>query len=378
MSDLVEPFEVSVDDATIADLRDPLARTRWPDQPNGVGWDLGTDRDALQALCEHWRERFDWSAFVERCNRFPQHTTTVDGQRIDFIHARSPEAGARPLLLAHGWPGSVAEFFDVIGPLADPVAHGGSADDAFHVVVPSLPGYGFSGPTSELGWNIERTAQAFGEVMARLGYDRYFTQGGDWGSFVAPAMARAHPDRVAGVHVNLAVAGPPADGPTDEETAIAGRMGAFAATESGYQAIQGTKPQTLAYGLTDSPAGLAGWILEKFHGWSGADGDQRFSVDRLLDNITIYWLTGTINSSMRMYYEMRQPAAAASLGAAPANVPLGVGRYPDEPFTVPRRWIEEALHPGYIGEAAEGGHFAAMQVPDLFVDDIRACFRTIG
>jgi epoxide hydrolase len=270
----------------------------------------------------------------------------------------------------------VAEFFDVIGPLSDPVAHGGEAADAFHVVAPSLPGYGFSGPTTELGWNIERTARAFVEVMDRLGYDRFFAQGGDWGSFVSSSLATAFPNRVAAVHLNLVMAGPPDDNPTEEEKAEAAKLATFVATESGYQGIHATKPQTLAYGLTDSPAGLAGWILEKFHGWSGPDGDQRFNLDRLLDNISIYWLTGTINSSMRMYYEMMNPLTGARLRPRPLDVPVGIGRYPDEPFTAPRRWVEATHHPVYVSEPPAGGHFPAMQVPQLFVDDLRAFFRS--
>src|ERR1700728_1132031 len=372
----IELFEVVVDAAEVVDLRERLARTRWPDQLPATGWSLGTDRGALQELCERWRSTFDWTDFARRCNQFPQFTTAVDGQRLHFIHARSPEATARPLLITHGWPGSVAEFFDVIGPLADPVAYGGQPEDAFHVVAPSLPGYGFSGPTTELGWNIERTARAFGEVMDRLGYGRFFAQGGDWGAFVSSSLAKAFPSRVAAVQLNLVMAGPPGGNPTEEEKAAADKLATFVATESGYQGIHATKPQTVAYGLTDSPAGLAAWILEKFHGWSGPEGDRKFNPDRLLDNISIYWLTGTINSSMRMYYEMMNPITGARLTPTPLDVPLGVSRYPDEPFTAPRRWVEGTHHPASVSEPREGGHFPAMQVPDIFVEDLRAFFRS--
>ena len=301
---------MKVSDADIADLRERLSRTRWPDQLADAEWDYGTERSYLEQLCEHWRAAFDMRAFEQRCNAFPQFLTTVDGQRIHFVHVRSPEPEARPLLLTHGWPGSVAEFWDVIGPLSDPVSHGGDPAQAFHVVVPSLPGYGFSGPTNERGWDCGRIAGAFSVLMDRLGYDRFFAQGGDWGSLITLALGANFSDRVAAVHVNLLAVQPPSDGDamaglTDAELAGLAAGQHFIRHESGYQAIQSTKPQTLAYALTDSPAGLAGWIVEKFRTWSDCHGELERTIprDRLLDNITIYWLTGTINSSMRLYYE---------------------------------------------------------------------------
>lgn len=375
----VEPFTVTASDAVVADLRERLARTRWPDQIDGTGWDLGTDLGFVRELCEHWATGFDWRAFEERHNRFPQFLTTVDGQQLHFVHARSPEPDARPLLLTHGWPGSYTEFLDVIGPLSDPRSHGGDPADAFHVVAPSLPGYGFSGPTRELGWDIHRSARAFAALMDGLGYRRFFAHGGDWGALLTMSLAGQLPEQAAAVHVTILSVGPPegADGSelTPDDLTALGEMGEFTTHESGYQAIQGTKPQTLAYGLTDSPAGLAAWITEKFRSWSDCGGDprRRFTFDRLLDNVSIYWLTGTINSSTRMYYESFGPGRATP--APPVTVPVGHTRYPRELFRPPRAWAEAAFDLVHWAEMPEGGHFAAMEVPELFVPDIQACFR---
>ncbi|HXY91628.1 MAG TPA: epoxide hydrolase [Acidimicrobiia bacterium] len=375
-----EDFSVTVDDAVVDDLRTRLARTRWPDQIPGVGWDYGTDRAYLQELCEYWRDQFDWRAFEARCNAYPQVVTTIDGQRIHCVHARSPEPTARPLIVSHGWPGSVAEFFEIIGPLVDPASYGGDPADAFHVVVPSLPGYGFSGPTHERGWHGVRVAQAFGALMAGLGYERYYAQGGDWGSLVTTALGALFPEQVAAVHVNLLIATAPegrdpTDGLTEADQARLADMQHFVAQETGYQAIQSTKPQTLAYGLTDSPAGLAGWIVEKFRTWSDCDGDveRSFTKDRLLDNISIYWITGTINSSTRMYYETIGGGGFASV--PPVTVPFGHTVFRGEIYNAPRAWVEDRYDIVYWNAAERGGHFAAMEVPDLFVDEVRRCFR---
>jgi pimeloyl-ACP methyl ester carboxylesterase len=375
------PFEVRVSDEEIADLRERLARTRWPDQI-GEPWEYGSDLALVQALCEHWRDRFDWRSFEARHNQWPQFTTIVDGQRIHFIHARSPEPDARPLLITHGWPGTVTEFLDVIGPLSDPVAHGGDAADAFHVVAPSLPGYGFSGPTTDRGWDIHRSARAYADLMARLGYGRFFAQGGDWGSLITSSLGGQRADVVAGIHLTLVVAPPPPGSDmselTPDDIAALTEMGEFTTHESGYQAIQGTKPQTLSYALTDSPSGLAAWIVEKFRTWSDCNGDPTtiFSLDRLLDNISIYWLTGTINSSMRMYYESMGPGR--STPGPPITVPVGHGRYPREIYRGPRAWAEAAYDLVHWQEMPRGGHFAAMEVPDLFVDDVRLCFSKMS
>jgi epoxide hydrolase len=378
----MKTFEVSVPAAAVDDLRRRLEHTRWPDQLDGTSWEYGTDKRFVEMLCRHWAHTFDWDAFVARCNAFPQFLTTIDGQQIHFIHARSPVPSARPLLLSHGWPGSVAEFFEVVGPLSDPARHGGNADDAFHVVAPSLPGFGFSGPTTERGWNAERISRAFAELMATLGYDRYFVQGGDWGSLISMNLGRYFSDRVAAVHVN-SLSTPPPDGEedpmsglTERELADLAAASHFTAYETGYQRLQATKPQTVAYGLSDSPAGLAAWLVEKFHGWSDCDGDveKSFTLDRLLDNISIYWLTGTINSSMRIYFETIGPDKR--FAPPELMVPLGHARFPAEISRTPRRWAE-AAYPTLVHwtDMPRGGHFAAMEAPDAFVAEVRSFFR---
>lgn len=373
------PFRFGLDPASVVDLRDRLARTRWPDELDGEVWRYGASVREVREICEHWRATYDLDAFVERCNRFPQITTVLDGQRIHAVHARSPEPHAVPLLMTHGWPGSVAELFETIGPLSDPRAHGLDPSTAFHVVCPSLPGYGFSGPTTERGWDVERTARAFGDLMRRLGYPRFFAQGGDWGALVTAAMTRLLPDLVPSVHLTMIIAGPPREAPEpadDHEAVAVAARDRFLALETGYQSIQGTKPQTLAFGLTDSPAGLAAWILEKFHGWTGGDGLASFPVDRLLDNLSIYWFTGTINSSMRLYFETVGPDAGGRWSTATPTVPIGFANFPGEPFNPPRRWVESRYNVVRWTDFPTGGHFPAMQVPSLFVDDVRAHFAT--
>jgi len=381
--DSVRPFEVSVDRDEIDDLRTRLERTRWPDQLPETGWAYGTDREYLRDLCAYWREAFDWAAFEDRCNEFDQYVTTIDGQRLHFYHVRSPEPDATPLVLSHGWPGSVAEFLDVLGPLTDPAAHGGDPADAFHVVAPSLPGFGFSGPTGERGYDVPRIADAVADLMARLGYDRYVAQGGDWGALVAALLGANYPDRVDAIHTNMLFLNPSsleADDPTDllDERGMADyrETAAFRETETAYHEIQATKPQSLAYGLTDSPAGLAAWIVEKFRAWSDCDGDLESWIDRdrLLDNLSVYWLTGTIGSSMRLYAETDVGAATPDS----VDVPTGHARYPAEVYKTPRGWAEAVYDVEYWSEQPEGGHFAAMEVPELFVDDLRSFAGEFG
>jgi microsomal epoxide hydrolase len=373
----VDTFEVAVESADVAALEDRLRNARWPDQLPDAGWVYGTNREYLRSLCAYWRDDYDWSGFEDRCNRFAQFTTMIDGQQIHFYHVRSPSQAARPLLLPHGWPGSVVEFLDVLGPLTEPSAHGGSADDAFTVVAPSLPGYGFSGPTREQEYGIRRVATTLATLMDRLGYDWYFVQGGDWGSLVAAILAARYPDRVAAIHTNMLLVKPSTlndpvgmlnDAGLDEYR----RTKEFQEHGSGYREIQSTKPQTLAYGLADSPVGLAGWIVEKFRAWSdGEDLETRFGRDRLLDNLSVYWLTNTINSSMRLYYETDFDAAIPET----VSVPTGFARYPAEVQRIPRQWAEAVYNIVHWTEMPEGGHFAAMEVPDLFVDDVREFFR---
>lgn len=374
----IRPFEWELSDDEITDITHRLENTRWPDQLPDAGWEYGADLDYLRSFCEYWESEFDWTAFQERVNRFNQYKTDIDGQAIHFYHVRSPSSAARPLLLSHGWPGSVVEFLDVLGPLSDPAAHGGDPADAFHVVAPSLPGYGFSGPTREPGYDIKRIAEDFAELMDRLGYDRFFAQGGDWGGLLTALLGANYPDSVESIHVNMLFVSPSkfkdSEGMLDEQgKADYEQTKAARDQETGYQEIQSTKPQTLAYGLSDSPSGLAGWIVEKFRTWSDCRGDveSSFSRDRLLDNISVYWLTNTINSSMRLYYE----TDARSAIPESVDVPTGHTRYPAEISMTPRVWAEEVYDIVYWNEMPEGGHFAAMEVPELFVDDIRTFFR---
>jgi microsomal epoxide hydrolase len=383
MADLaMVPFRIDVPDEVLDDLRARLARTRLPNQVAGAGWEQGTERSFLVELLDHWRDGFDWRAAEARLNAFDQYRTEIDGQTVHFVHHRSPEPDALPLLISHGWPGSVVEFLDVIGPLADPAAHGGDPADAFHVIAPSLPGYAFSGPTSSPGWHPRRIAAAYVELVTALGYDRYGAQGGDWGSIVAANVADLDPAHVAGLHLNfLTVPKPEGADPADltaEEQAGLAAMHTWRRTGAGYQEIQGTKPQTLGYLLEDSPAGLAAWIAEKFGAWSDGAPDPRasFTLDQLLTNITVYWVTATATSSTRLYYEMRQ-AGRSALPQEYVAVPTGVAHFPGEVTRTPRSWAEHRYHITHWTEHDRGGHFAAMQVPDVFVDDVRAFFRTV-
>jgi pimeloyl-ACP methyl ester carboxylesterase len=365
------PFVVEVPPKAISDLRRRVSDTRWPDQIPGSGWDYGAEIGHVKDVCSYWANSYKWEAFVERSNAFPQFTTIIDQQKFHFIHARSPESTARPLLMLHGWPGSVAEFFEVIGPLSDPARYGGDPANAFHVIAPSLPGYGFSGSTSERGWNVTRTAAALAELMAQLGYSRFLVHGGDWGSLLASRLAADVPKSVVGVH--LTILGPfpdlaeaPLDLSDSEKRAI-DRYNLVLANESGYKFIQATKPQTLAYALTDSPAGLAGWIFEKFTSWS--DSVSQIPIDRLLDNLSIYWLTGTIGSSMRMYYESRGPGREEARPVV--TVPVGFAAFPGDLYQVPRRFVEKFYNFVRWTEMPNGGHFAAMETPELLINDVR-------
>ena len=379
---LPQPFRLHVDDAAIDDLRERLGRTRFPDQAPGEPWAHGTDVAYLRGLVEHWRTRFDWRAQEARLNALDHVATDVDGQRIHAIHARSPEPDALPLLLVHGWPGSVVEFLDVIGPLADPRAHGGDPADAFHVVAPSLPGFAFSGPTHQRGWNPRRIADAFVGIMDDLGYERYGAQGGDWGSVVTANVADLAPDQVAGLHLNFIVVPRPRDADpaalsADEQAALA-RLAEWRLDGAGYQEIQGTRPQTLGYALEDSPAGLCAWIVEKFRAWSDCDGDveRSFTKDQLLTNVMVYWITRTATSSARIYWEMRQ-AGRDALPQHRIEVPTGIANYPAEVTKPPRAWVERRYNVTHWVDQPRGGHFAAMEVPDLFVPDVREFFRTV-
>lgn len=382
MTESVQPFVVDVPDEVLDDLRDRLSRTRWPDQIPGTTWEYGCDMATLRQVCDYWQHEFDWRGAQARLNRWPHVITQVDGITVHAIHARSPHANALPLCITHGWPGSVAEFLDVIDPLIDPPAYGGDAADAFHVIAPSIPGYGFSGPTARTGVDIRTVAGVNVGLMAQLGYEHYGAQGGDWGAIATTHMGQLAADRLVGIHVNMPVPRAPADDPmqgvTPDEMAALASMMQFRDEGTGYQRIQGSKPQTLAYGLNDSPAGLAGWILEKFHAWSDCHGDVlgHFTMDQLCTNLTIYWVTGTINSSTRLYFESLRSGGLAAIDGR-VDVPTGVAVFPAEMIRPPRVWCEQLYDLRHWTIMPSGGHFAAMEEPQLLIDDVRTFFRSV-
>jgi pimeloyl-ACP methyl ester carboxylesterase len=382
MSQTIDPFRIHVLDAVLADLRERLQKTRFPDAIEGSGWSYGTEREYLKELCRYWREDFDWRAQEAALNRLDQFRTSIDGVGIHFLHVRSKEPAAMPLLLSHGWPGSIVEFAKIIAPLTDPVAHGGRAEDAFHVICPSLPGYGFSDPPREPGWDARRIALAFAALMARLGYARYGAQGGDWGAIITSILGEVDAAHLAGIHLNLIIAPPPDDvKPAEmspEDRARLERFAKFQKEETGYQAIQGTKPQTLGVGLNDSPAGLAAWIVEKFRTWSdcGGDVEKRFTKDELLTNITVYWATQTINSSIRLYCETMRAGTFLKPGKR-VEVPTGCALFPQELMVPARAWAERLYNVARWTEMPSGGHFAALEEPALLVEDVRAFFRPL-
>jgi pimeloyl-ACP methyl ester carboxylesterase len=360
----------------LEDLKQRLAATRFPQQIENTGWSYGADLATIRELVTYWKDEYDWRVHEAALNRFPQFTTVIDDQRIHFIHARSKHADATPIILMHGWPGSVVEFMDVIDPLTDPEAHGGTAEDAFHVVAPSLPGYGFSEATKSTGYDCYRIAQDFAALMARLGYDDYGAEGGDWGAIIGNNLAILDAEHVRGYHTTMPLAFPPAEGAGElsdvEKTAIAD-MAAFEQNGTGYQKIQGTKPQTLGFGLTDSPAGLCAWITEKFHAWTDCDGHPENVLDRdeLLDNVMLYWLTASGASSARLYWE-----SFGNLAMDPVSVPTGCSIFPKELIRPSRRWAEKRFtNIVYWNELEKGGHFAAFEQPESFVEELRACFR---
>lgn len=380
MEPRLEPFRMDVDPAVISDLRTRLEHTRWPDQIPDAGWDYGAELGAVRHLCDHWAHVYDWQIHQDRFNAWPQVRFTQDGITLHALHVRSPHPDAIPICLTHGWPGSIAEFTEMIEPLTDPVAHGGEAADAFHVVVVSLPGYGFSGPTTRRGVDIRSAATTIAGLMKALGYENYLAQGGDWGAIATAHLAQVARDQVRGIHVNMAIPrapeGDPMAGVTQEEKGWLASMAAFREEGTGYQRIQGSKPQTLAYGLTDSPAGLAGWILEKFRAWSDCDGDvfARFTLDQLCTNLTIYWVTGTINASTRMYYESMRSGGLAAIDGR-VEVPTAIAVFPAEMIRPPRAWCEALYDLERWSVMPAGGHFAAMEQPELLLEDIRGFAR---
>jgi pimeloyl-ACP methyl ester carboxylesterase len=374
----IREFHIAVPQDVLDDLDDRLARTRWPAEIPGLGWERGVPLPYLQRLTDYWRHEYDWRVWEAKLNDFPQFTTRIDGQQVHFAHVRSPEPGAIPLIITHGWPGSIVEFMNVIGPLTDPRAHGGDPVDAFHVVVPSVPGFGFSTPLAGPGWNHRRIALAWAELMRRLGYERYGAQGGDTGSVVSPELGRVAPGHVIGVHINGGLSFP-SDDPADLENLSEAEQVRIAGAErlrevgTGYADLQSTRPQTLAYALTDSPVGQLAWIVEKFWEWTDPARElpeDAVDRDQLLTDVTLYWLTGTGASSAQLYYEVR---AARGTPAERSSVPTGIALFPTDPAI--RHVVEREHNVVHWSEFDRGGHFAAMEAPDLLIDDIRSFFR---
>jgi pimeloyl-ACP methyl ester carboxylesterase len=387
----IRPFQLDIPEDQLADLRRRIAATRWPTKELVDDRSQGVQLATMQELARYWATDYDWRKCEAKLNALPQFTTEIDGVEIHFIHVRSSHEDALPLIMTHGWPGSVIELLETIGPLTDPTAHGGQAEDAFHLVLPSLPGYGFSGEPAELGWNVGRVAQAWAELMRRLGYDRYVAQGGDVGAAVTDAMGRQAPEGLLGIHTNLLVtvlAGPqPAE--SEEERAATDQLATFRESGFGYFLEMATRPQTIGYALLDSPVGLAAWMLDhdtdSYYKISRAfvDGEPvgNLTRDTIVDNITLYWLTGTGASAARSYWEDGQALAQArASGQAPPEVSLPVGftTFPGEIWRTPRSWAEKA-YPNltYFNEVEKGGHFAAWEEPELFSEELRAAFRSL-
>jgi len=380
VSSQIYPFQIQIAESVLEDLRERLARTRFVAPIPGSGWEYGANPDWLREIAAYWRTGFDWRRQEAALNQIPQFTTEIDGLRIHFLHQPSNEPGALPLLVTHGWPGSVVEFMKIVAPLSDPVAHGGRPEDAFHVVCPSLPGYGFSQAPRTPGCDVKRVAEIWIRLMQRLGYSHYGAQGGDWGAMVSSYVALLDPGRCCGLHLNLVLARRPADEPesslSPRERADLEAARRYLREGAAYQAVQTLEPDTVAAALLDSPAGLAAWILDKFRRWTDCAGDplRRFGRDELLTNLTLYWVTGTIASSMRLYYESRRSGRFGPVGGR-VEVPTGVALFPHELFRPPRRWAERLYRIEHWSELPEGGHFAALEVPNLWVDDVRAFFR---
>ncbi|MGY1736625.1 epoxide hydrolase family protein [Geodermatophilus sp. SYSU D00684] len=388
----IRPFRIAVPEAELLDLRRRVAATRWPSAELVGDRSQGVQLATVQALVRHWLTDYDWRACEARINALPQFTTEIDGVEVHFLHVRSPHEDALPLVMTHGWPGSVVELLETVGPLTDPTAHGGRAEDAFHLVLPSLPGYGFSGEPRELGWDVARVGRAWAELMRRLGYTRYVAQGGDVGAGVTDAMGRQAPEGLLGIHLNLlvtALAGPqPTD--TDQEREAAAAVQTFRTSGFAYFLEQATRPQTIGYALLDSPVALAAWMLDhdtdSYYKFARAfvDGQPTGNLtrDHVLDDVTLYWLTGTGASAARSYWESYGPdapaAAAAGQAPPPVAVPTGFTTFPGEIWRAPRSWVERS-YPNltYFNEVDRGGHFAAWEEPELFTTEVRAAFRPL-
>ena len=370
-------FTVRIDEREIDDLRDRLARTRWPEHETVDDWSQGIPLAYTQELCAYWAEEYDFG-FADRINAFPQLRLDIDGLGVHVLHVRSPEPDALPLVLTHGWPGSVVEFLKVLGPLTDPRAHGGGPADAFHVVAPSLPGYGWSDKPTVAGWGVPHIATAWATLMRELGYTRYGAQGGDWGAGITTTMGEQQPDGLIGIHVNMAVAPPDPsmmDDLTPAEQKALDDLGEHMRSGTGYSTQQSTRPQTLGYGLTDSPAGQCAWIAEKFWAWTDCNGhpENALTKQEMLDNISVYWFTQTAASSARLYWESFRASHSSEV-----TVPTGISIYPREIIRPSRRWCEKRYTDiRWYEELDRGGHFAAFEQPESFVEQVRGFFRLV-
>jgi pimeloyl-ACP methyl ester carboxylesterase len=381
----VEPFRLDVPQAELDDLRARLSAARWPEEETVADWSQGVPLEYMKELCAYWATHYDWRPTEARLNALPQFRTEIDGLGIHFLHVRSPHPDALPLVITHGWPGSIVEFLKVIGPLTDPSAHGGNSDDAFHVVCPSLPGYGFSDKPQRPGWGVERIAGAWTELMARLGYERYGAQGGDWGTSISARIGQTDPHHVAGIHLTPPLAPPdPAtfDELTDGERAALASLEHGAEWESGYSKEHATRPQTIGYALADSPVALCAWIIEKFRAWTDCDGhpENALTRDELLDNLMLYWLPRTGASSARLYWESIRQVDALISGPVQdvVEVPTGCSIFPKELQRPSRRWAEKRFRDiRHWNELDRGGHFAAFEQPELFVEELRSFFRLV-
>jgi pimeloyl-ACP methyl ester carboxylesterase len=382
MSTEIRPFHLETPDAQLEDLRQRLQRTRWPEAETVGDWTQGIPLSYTKELCAYWADGYDWRLTEERLKALPQFHTEVDGLDLHFLHVRSPHPGAMPLIMTHGWPGSIIEFLKVIGPLTDPVAHGGDAADAFDLVCPSLPGYGYSAKPEAPGWGVGRIGAAWVELMARLGYERYGAQGGDWGSAVTTSIGLQDPSHVAGIHLNMPIVPPGSmtfENLSETEQAAVASMAHYQQWESGYSKQQSTRPQTVGYGLVDSPVGQCAWIVEKFWAWTDCEGhpENVLTRDELLDNVMLYWLTASGASSGRLYWESFDGSFLEHDGGS-ITVPTGCSIFPKEIIRISRRWAESRFsNIVYWNELDRGGHFAAFEQPELFVNELRSFFRLV-
>lgn len=379
----ITPFKLDIPGSDIEDLKNRLVNARWPDREAVEDWSQGVPIGYHQEFCDYWAHQYDWYATQDRLNLFPQYTTYLEGLKIHFIHVKSTHPSAKPLLLTHGWPGSVVEFHKTIAPLAEPEKYGGDAADACHVVCPSLPGFGFSGKPTTTGWNVPKIAAAWDVLMSGLGYDQYYAQGGDWGSGVTMAIGSQNKGRCKSIHVNMPTAGPTKEAlrnPTAADARAMARAEKFRNWGSGYHKQQSTRPQTIGYGLADSPVGQSAWILEKFYEWTDCDGhpENVLGRDELIDNIMFYWLTNSGASSARIYWETFNPGLQ-NVRPQPVTIPVGVSLFPEETMAGPRSWSERAFpNLKYWHELDKGGHFAAFEQPALFVEEMRNWLRAVS